>query len=90
MSRAKQFGTIEAGWTLFREMTLPLDTPAAAVEELRFAFIAGAQYLFTAMASLAGDEMTETSTRSIDRLYDECNDIDAELQLRYLPARGSA
>lgn len=64
---ADQGKIIEGGWAGFRVMAIPDNAPPVQIEEMRNAFFAGAQHLFTSMMSVleSGDEPTEADMRRI-------------------------
>jgi hypothetical protein len=66
---------IEAGWVGMRLACIPDNAPAVQLAEMRFAFMAGAQHLFTSMLTILDpdDEPSEADMRKMEL-------IDAELQ----------
>lgn len=82
---------IEAGWVSLRMHTIPLNAPAGQLQEMRMAFMAGAQHLFSSMmAGLDPDaEPTEADTRRMDLIDAELEAFAKELKLRVVKPEGS-
>lgn len=83
---------IEAGWVIFRGMTVPPDAPQIQIEEMRLAFMAGAQHLFFSIMGILdpGAEPTERDLKRMDLIDEELKRITRELELRYQRPEGSA
>lgn len=66
---------VEAGWISFRIAVMPPNAPAVQIEEMRKAFFAGAQHLFSSIMTVLepGEEPTESDFRRL-------SNIDAELK----------
>ena len=69
---------IEAGWVTLRAMWLRPDTPEFQVNDLRMAFMAGAQHLFGSMMGIL-DPGAEPTDADLDRM----SKIDIELKMFY-------
>lgn len=85
---------IEAGWVSLRITALPADAPAVQLEEMRNAFFAGAQHLFTSIMAFldvaAGDEPTEDDLRRMTLIDAELQAFINDYSLRRLPSEGRA
>lgn len=53
---------IEAGWVGLRVAAIPEDAGKAQLEEMRNAFFAGAQHLFSSIVSILDDDREPTPT----------------------------
>jgi hypothetical protein len=75
---------IEAGWVALRLQTIPLNAPAVQLQEMRIAFMAGAQHLFASMMSILEDGVMETENdmRRMDLIHKELEAFTKELELR--------
>ena len=64
---------IEAGWVGLRIAAIPLDAPEIQIQEMRNAFMAGAQHLFSSIISImeADAEPTENDLRRMCLIDDE-------------------
>lgn len=63
----KQGKLIEAGWIGLRLAAIPENAPEIQLEEMRNAFFAGAQHLFTTIMLML-DENAEPTERDLDNL----------------------
>ena len=73
---------IEAGWVALRLNAVPLDAPAVQLREMRFAYIAGAQHLFSSIVSMLDpgtDEITEADLTRMDLIHKELEAFRLEL-----------
>lgn len=66
---------IEAGWVGLRLAAVPLDAPAIQLEEMRNAFFAGAQHLFSSIMTIMEADR-EPTAKDLDCM----NQIDRELK----------
>jgi hypothetical protein len=82
---------IEAGWVALRLQTIPLNAPAGQLQEMRMAYMAGAQHLFASMMGMLepGVMETENDLRRMDLLYKELEAFGKELELRVGKPAGS-
>ena len=64
---------IELGWLSLRRMAVPLDAPQVQVDEMRQAFFAGAQHLFSSIMGILdpGSEPTAADLRRFDLINSE-------------------
>jgi hypothetical protein len=76
---------IEAGWVALRLQAIPHDAPEIQIQEMRNAYMAGAQHLFASMMATldSGDEPTDADMRRMDL-------ISAELDAFYREAMARA
>jgi hypothetical protein len=83
---------IEAGWVALRLECVPLNAPAVQLEEMRNAYMAGAQHLFASMLGMLdpGTEETPDDMRRMDLIAREMEVFGKELELRVARAKGSA
>lgn len=83
---------IEAGWVSLRLHAVPLNAPAGQLEEMRNAFMAGAQHLFSSIMTML-DPGVEPTGADMDRMSLIAAELEAfgkELELRVARASGSA
>jgi len=82
---------IEAGWVGLRS-TIDPAAPQVQVDEMRLAFMAGAQHLFASIMGILdpGEEPTEADLRKMDMIGAELDKVRGELAARYMPTRGRA
>jgi hypothetical protein len=83
---------IEAGWVGLRIAAVPLNAPAVQIEEMRNAFMAGAQHLFSSIMTIMEPdaEPTEADMRRMSLISDELEAFGEELKLRLARTKGSA
>jgi len=64
---------VEAGWAAFRHLVVPADASDVQRDEMRFAFFAGAEHLFTSMMSMLdpGEDPTTADLSRMDKLAEE-------------------
>lgn len=82
---------IEAGWIALRAI-LPPGAPDVQVNEMRFAYMAGAQHLFSSIMGVLdpGAEPTAADLRRLELINRELEAFYEEMQLRFDPAKGKA
>lgn len=82
---------IEAGWIGLRLAAVPTDAPAIQLEEMRNAFFAGAQHLFSSiMTGLDPDaEPTAQDMVRLDLIDAELKTFIEKFELKNFPAKGS-
>lgn len=80
---------IEAGWVGLRLAAIPLDAPAVQLNEMRKAYMAGAQHLFSSIMTMMDDnaEPTEADLRKLSLIAAELEAYGNEL-LADLPTAG--
>jgi hypothetical protein len=83
---------IQAGWTALRAVAPLTNKPAAEIDMLRLAYLAGAQHTFASMFSFLypGSDATPTDMRRMELIANEMEAIRRELELRFGKSRGSA
>lgn len=64
---------VRGGFEVMRATALPADAPEAAVTSMRFAYMAGAQHLFSTIMSIMdpGSEPTDEDMRRMSLIHDE-------------------
>jgi hypothetical protein len=82
---------VEAGWVSLRLHCIPPNAPAAQLTEMRFAFMAGAQHVFSSMMDMLDPEPGETPAdmRRMELLNAELEAFVAELKLWASRAEGN-
>jgi hypothetical protein len=83
---------IEAGWVGLRVAAIPLDAPATQLTEMRMAYMAGAQHLFSSILTFLdpGTEETAADLRRMGLINAELEAFGKELELRFKRPGGSA
>jgi hypothetical protein len=83
---------IEAGWVGMRLLVVPLDAPAIQLNDLRYAFMAGAYHLFSSIMTVLdpGAEETDADLRRMALIHQELDTFRKELELRVAKSAGSA
>jgi hypothetical protein len=83
---------IEAGWIIFKGMTIPPGASEIQIREMRLAFMAGAQHLFASIMGVLdpGEEPTDADLKRFDLIHQELETFRKELELRYEPTKGRA
>jgi hypothetical protein len=83
---------IEAGFVGLRIAAIPLDAPAIQIEEMRNAFFAGAQHLFSSIMTILdpGAEPTDKDLERMDLIDRELKAFINDFSIRNLPTGGSA
>lgn len=83
---------IEAGWVGMRLAAIPLDAPSVQLDEMRNAFFAGAQHLFSSiMTILEPDaEPTDADLSRMDLIDKELRNFIEQYELRHFPAKGNS
>lgn len=85
---------IEAGWVGLRHLAMPEDAPKEQLQDLKTAFFAGAQHLFSSILSILeheqGVEPTGNDMRRMQQIHEELAKFEKEIKLRAMPTGGSA
>jgi hypothetical protein len=83
---------IEAGWISLRVQTLPLDAPAVQLQNMRMAFMAGAQHLFASILTILepGAEATDADLGRMELIHQELEAYRQELELLVAKPAGKA
>ncbi len=90
---ADQGKLIEAGFVGLRRAAMAPDAPEDQVREMRWAYMAGAQHLFSSIMTIlepGDDEPTEKDLARMDLISQELENFYQELTTRYTPTKGSA
>ena len=82
---------IEAGWFSLRALWMPDDAPDFQIDEMRMAFMAGAQHLFSSIMTILepGEDPTGADLTRMDLIHKELTAFREELELRLQRPRGS-
>lgn len=88
---ADQGKLIEAGWVSLRLAAIPPNAPAIQLQEMRLAFMAGAQHLFASMIGMLDEdrEPTEDDMKRMDLIHQELEAFRGELELWAGKTKGS-
>lgn len=83
---------IEAGFISLKAMAIPADAPLIQIDEMRHAFFAGAQHLFSSiMLMLDPDiEPTDNDMRRMNNIQKELDLFIENFQMKHVPTKGSA
>jgi len=83
---------IEAGWVALRTLSVPENAPQIQLDEMRTAFFAGAQHLFSSIMSIMDEdaEPTADDMRRLDLINKELETFIAEYNLKHGVVRGRA
>ena len=83
---------IEAGWVVFRLTTMNRDAPQIQIDEMRLAFLAGAQHLYGSIMNILdpGEEPTEKDLERMALIDAELMVIHAQLAAKFVPTKGNA
>ena len=81
---------IEGGYEIFAHFVIAKDASQAQREEMRLAFMAGAEHLFSTIMGVLdpGDEPSADDMRRMDLIQQEIDAWRAKLQLRINPTQG--
>jgi hypothetical protein len=82
---------IEGGWLALKALWLDPASPPDQVKDLRWAYMAGAEHLFTSIMVIMDDyiEPTEADLQRVDRIASELEAFRQEMQAS-LPTEGRA
>jgi hypothetical protein len=83
---------IKAGWIGLRLAVITLDAPGRQVDDMRLAYMAGAQHLFASIIDTMDpdSEPTEADMKRMQLIDDELSAFTKELELRVAKTKGSA
>lgn len=83
---------IEAGWLSMRLACDLHDAPADQLREMRMAFFAGAQHLFSSIMTIMepGSEPTDKDLERMDLIDRELREFIKDFEMRHIPTKGSA
>ena len=83
---------IEAGWIGLRGAAIPADAPQLQLDEMRSAFFAGAQHLFSSIMTILdpGEEPTYRDLQRMSLISAELDEFIKRFSASNLPTQGSA
>lgn len=83
---------IEAGWVGMRIACMAKDAPEVQINEMRMAFMAGAQHLFASIMFILdpGEEPTAKDMQRMDLIDKELREFGAQFAIKHVPTQGSA
>lgn len=83
---------VEAGWIGMRIACMDLNAPEIQVNEMRMAFMGGAQHVFSSIMTILdpGDEPTEADMKRMDLIANELAEFGRTFELKYGKTAGSA
>lgn len=83
---------VEAGFAAFAHLVIPKDAPAVQVQEMRLAFMAGAEHVFSSIMAIMdpGEEPTDSDLRRMDQIHTELENWRGKLFDRVQPTQGNA
>lgn len=83
---------VEAGFAAFAHLATPKDTPPVILQSLQYAFMAGAEHLYSSIMSTLdeGSEPTADDLRRMDLIDAEIEKWRAVIWERIQPTKGSA
>lgn len=83
---------IEAGWAAFRWLVLSPNAPEIQINEMRYAYMAGAQHLFSSILGILdpGQEPTDADMQRMDLIDKELLAFRDEMELRHGKPGGQA
>lgn len=83
---------IEAGWAILRGMAVAPDAPEIQLREMRFAYMAGAQHLFSSIMNILdpGEEPTDRDLHRMELISNELEAFRKEMELRHSKPGGHA
>jgi hypothetical protein len=81
---------IEAGWVALRLQAVPVDAPSIQLQEMRMAYMAGAQHLFASMTGMLdpGPEETPDDMRRMELINAELDAFRTELEFWVAKTKG--
>jgi hypothetical protein len=83
---------IEAGWVAMRLAVIPDNAPAVQLNEMRLAYMAGAQHLFSSIMRMLDPDPIETpdDMRRMDLIDEELDAFRQELELWVAKTKGAS
>lgn len=81
---------IETGFDALRALAIAKDAPQVQVDEMRLAFMAGAQHLWGSMMGFLdpGSDETPADFRRMQSIQDELDRWEQKIRLRIEPTKG--
>lgn len=82
---------IEAGWVSLRKVWFPEDAPPEQIKDLRWAYMAGAQHVFSSLLVIMDEDRdpTPADLRKMELIHNELEAFRIEMEMS-LPAEGNA
>lgn len=83
---------IEAGFAAFAHYVIPKDAPPVQLREMRLAFMAGAEHVWSSVMNMLdpGEDPTTADLRRMDLIQREMDEWRGKLSERVDPAQGRA
>lgn len=83
---------VEAGFAVFAKYVIPADAPPIQLTEMRLAFMAGAEHVFSSIMNILdpGEEPTDADMRRMNLIHRELDGWRGRLSERIQPTKGSA
>lgn len=83
---------IEAGFAAFRHLCISKNAPQLQIDEMRLAWMAGAEFLFSSIMVMLdpGTEPTEKDEQRLELIHRELEAWKAKFAERAMPSKGSA
>jgi hypothetical protein len=89
---ANKGNLIEGGFAAFASFVIQKDAPDIQLSEMRLAFMAGAEHVWSSMMSILdpGEEPTDADLSRMDLIQRELDEWRGKLSERINPAKGNA
>lgn len=89
---ADQGRLIEMGWVTLRALAVSPDASQLQLDEMRMAYMAGAQHTFSSIISILdpGEEPTEGDMKRMELISNELDNFRKEMELRMTTTQGKA
>lgn len=83
---------VEAGFAIFASCVIPKDAPPVQLSEMRLAFMAGAEHVFSSIMNILdpGDDPTDADLRRMDLIHREIEEWRGRISERVQPSQGNA
>lgn len=83
---------IEAGWIGLRIAAMDPRAPADQIREMRMAFFAGAQHLYSSIMTIMdpGEEPTDSDLERVAKIDAELKSFIADFEMKHIETRGTA
>lgn len=83
---------VEAGFAALRHLVIPRDAPPIQVEDMKMAFMAGAEHLFSSVMGILdpGSEPTERDLKRMELISNELDEWRDKLKAYVMPTQGRA
>ena len=83
---------VEAGFAVFASCVIAKDAPPVQLSEMRLAFMAGAEHVFSSIMNMLdeGAEPTDADLRRMDLIHKEIEEWRGRISERVQPAQGRA